>query len=88
MHCRTEQNQKIRFTRNVVVQLCIDQVRIDLLLSNIALLGHLGQCARQVDDGVAAVVFGEEEDGKMLAFFPFEVIVCTLRRRVGRRVGG
>jgi len=33
-------------------------------------------------------VFGEEEDGKMLAFFPLEVIVCTLRRCVGRRVGG
>ena len=66
----------------------INQVRVDLLLSYVSLLGHLGQCARQVDNGVAAVVFGEEEDGKMLAFFPFEVIVCTLRRRVGRRVGG
>jgi hypothetical protein len=88
LHCGTEQNQKVRLIGNVVVQLRINQICVDLLLSYVALLCHLGQCACQVDNGVAAIMFGEKENGQMLAFFLFELVVGALRRRVGRRVGG
>jgi hypothetical protein len=33
-------------------------------------------------------MFGEKENGQMLAFLLFELVVSALRRRVGRRVGG
>lgn len=88
MHSRAEQDQKIRFARNMVIQLGINQISVDLLLSHVALLCHLGQCARQVDDGVAAVMFREKKNGEMLTFLLFQFVVCTLRGRIGRGVRG
>ena len=88
LHSRAEQDQKIRFARNMVIQLGINQISVDLLLSYVALLCHLGQCARKVDDGVAAVMFREKKNGEMLTFLLFQFVVCALRRRVGRGVRG
>lgn len=58
----------------MVAQLRIDQIHIDLFLSHIALLRHLGQRPCQVYNRVAAVVLGEQQDGEVLALV-FEVAV-------------
>ena len=76
----------------MIIKLGIDQVGINLLLAHIALLRHLGQRACQVDDGVAAVVFREQEDGEVLAVFLWVLMGAVwlrggLRGRVGGRVG-
>lgn len=65
----------------MVAELRVDQVHVDLLLPDIALLCHLCQGPCEVNDRVAAVVFREKEDSEMLAFF-LEVIlrVRGLRR--------
>jgi hypothetical protein len=49
----------------MVAQLGIDQIHVDLFARDVASLRHFGEGAREVDDGVAAVVFGEEEDGEV-----------------------
>jgi hypothetical protein len=67
LHRRREQDQQIRLARHVVAQLRVNQVHVDLLLAHVALLRHLGERARQVDDRVAAVVLREEENGEVLA---------------------
>lgn len=72
----------------MVAQLRVNQIHVDLLLSHIPLLRHFGQCSCQVDDCVAAVVFGEEENGEVLALFlGIAIGVCSLWRGVGRGVG-
>lgn len=89
LHGWAEENQQIRLARDMIVELRINQVHVNLLLSHIALLRHLGQCARQIDNGVAAVVFGQKEYSEMLALF-FEagaIRLSRLRGCIGRGVG-
>jgi hypothetical protein len=65
----------------MVTELRVDQVHVDLLLPDIALLRHLCQGSCQVDDRVTAVVLGEEQNGEVLAFFlEIFVRVCGLGR--------
>ena len=83
LHGRAEQNQQIGLAAHMIAQLRIDQVHVDLLLSHIALLRHLGQRPCQVDNRVAPVVLGEQQDSEVLAFFLEIIRVCGLRGGVG-----
>jgi hypothetical protein len=67
LHRRTKQNQQIRLARNMIIDLRINQLHIDLVLLHIAFLRHFRKGLRQVDDGVAAVVLGKKQHGKVLA---------------------
>lgn len=69
LHGWAEQDQEIRLTADMVAELRVNQVHVDLLLPDIALLCHLCQGSCQVNDRVAAVVFGEKQNGEVLAFF-------------------
>ena len=53
---RTKQDQQIRLTRDMIIDLRINQLHINLIFLHIALLRHLRKCLFQIDDGVAAVV--------------------------------
>lgn len=73
----------------MVVQLCVDQIRVDLILLYIALLRHLGKRTCQVNNGVSSVMLRKEKHSEMLALF-FEMVAIGLGglwRRVWRRVG-
>jgi hypothetical protein len=67
----------------MIAQLRIDQVHVDLLLPHIALLRHLGQRPCQVDNRVAPVVLGEQQDSEVLAFFLRIIRVRILWGRIG-----
>jgi hypothetical protein len=69
LHGWAEQDQEIRLTADMVAELRVDQVHVNLLLPDIALLRHLCQSPCQVNDRVAAVVFREKQNSEVLTFF-------------------
>jgi hypothetical protein len=74
----------------MIAQLRIDEIHIDLRALDVAALRHLGQRARQIYDGVAAVVLREQEHGEVRARRGGRVLGrggCG-GRRVGREVRG
>lgn len=60
----------------MIAQLRIHQILIDLLPPHVSPLRHFSQSARQVHDGVAAVVLGEEEHGEVFALCLVAVRGC------------
>lgn len=72
----------------MVAQLRVDEIHVNLLLSDIALLCHLRQCSGEVNDRVATIMLGEKQDGEMLTFI-LGILArgCSLWGSVGWGVG-
>lgn len=78
---RAEDDQQVRLAHDALADFGVDQVQRDVGRAQLAALGHFRQGFGQVDEGGAAVVGGEEEDGE---------VVCLLGRGLveGRGVRG
>lgn len=71
----------------MVTQLRIDQIHVDLLLSHVAFLRHLGKRSCQVNNCVAAIVLREQQNSKVLTLVLEAIRVCVLQGSIGWRVG-
>jgi hypothetical protein len=67
----------------MIAQLGVYQIHVDLFSRNVSPLRHFRERARQIDNCVAAVVLGEQEDGEVRALGGGRCV----GGRVGREMG-